>query len=41
MPGVGHVLMLEDPDTFNRLLGEVVDEMAGIRDDRVPPTPGR
>jgi pimeloyl-ACP methyl ester carboxylesterase len=26
MPGVGHFLMLEDPATFNRLLGEVVDE---------------
>jgi pimeloyl-ACP methyl ester carboxylesterase len=26
MPGVGHFLMLEDPGTFNRLLGEVVDE---------------
>ena len=25
MPGVGHFLMLEDPDTFNRLLGETVD----------------
>jgi pimeloyl-ACP methyl ester carboxylesterase len=26
MPGVGHFLMLEDPGTFNRLLGAVVDE---------------
>lgn len=25
VPGVGHFLMLEDPDTFNRLLGETVD----------------
>lgn len=27
MPGVGHFLMLEDPSTFNRLLGEVIDEL--------------
>lgn len=26
MPGVGHFLMLEDPHTFNRLLGETVEE---------------
>jgi len=26
MPGVGHFLMLEDPGSFNRLLGAVVDE---------------
>lgn len=26
MPGVGHFLMLEDPDTFNRLLGETIDD---------------
>ena len=26
MPGVGHFLMLEDPDTFNRLLGETIEE---------------
>ena len=25
MPGVGHFLMLEDPDTFNRLLGQTVE----------------
>jgi pimeloyl-ACP methyl ester carboxylesterase len=25
LPGVGHFLMLEDPSTFNRLLGEVFD----------------
>jgi pimeloyl-ACP methyl ester carboxylesterase len=24
MPGVGHFLMMEDPETFNRLLGEVI-----------------
>ena len=31
MPGVGHFLMLEDPDTFNRLLGETIgsDRAAG------------
>ena len=27
MPGVGHFLMMEDPDTFNRLLGEVVEQL--------------
>lgn len=26
MPGVGHLAMLEDPDTFNRLLSEAVEE---------------
>lgn len=26
MSGVGHFLMMEDPDTFNRLLGETVEE---------------
>lgn len=26
MPGVGHFAMMEDPDTFNRLLSEAVDE---------------
>jgi pimeloyl-ACP methyl ester carboxylesterase len=26
MPGVGHFLMLEDPDTFNRLLGEAIED---------------
>ena len=25
MPGVGHFLMMEDPDTFNRLLGDVIE----------------
>ena len=25
VPGVGHFLMLEDPEGFNRLLGETVD----------------
>ena len=29
MPGVGHFLMLEDPDRFNRLLGGVVDSFRG------------
>jgi pimeloyl-ACP methyl ester carboxylesterase len=28
LPGAGHFLMLEDPDGFNRLLGEVVDGFA-------------
>jgi pimeloyl-ACP methyl ester carboxylesterase len=27
--GVGHFLMMEDPDRFNRLLGEVVEEFRG------------
>ena len=26
MPGVGHFLMMEDPGTFNRLLGETIEE---------------
>ena len=29
MSGVGHFVMLEDPETFNRLLGEIVEEFAG------------
>jgi pimeloyl-ACP methyl ester carboxylesterase len=29
MPGVGHFLMMEDPDRFNRLLGEVIEEFRG------------
>ena len=28
MPGVGHFLMMEDPGTFNRLLGEAIEEFA-------------
>jgi pimeloyl-ACP methyl ester carboxylesterase len=31
MAGVGHFLMLEDPATFNRLLGEVVAGFTGAR----------
>jgi pimeloyl-ACP methyl ester carboxylesterase len=27
--GVGHFLMMEDPDRFNRLLGEVIEEFRG------------
>ncbi len=27
MSGVGHFVMMEDPETFNRLLGEIVDEL--------------
>jgi pimeloyl-ACP methyl ester carboxylesterase len=27
--GVGHFLMLEDPDRFNRLLGEVIEDFSG------------
>jgi sigma-B regulation protein RsbQ len=26
--GVGHFLMLEDPDRFNRVLGEVIEEFS-------------
>lgn len=26
LPGVGHFLMMEDPDTFNRLLGETIED---------------
>jgi pimeloyl-ACP methyl ester carboxylesterase len=29
MSGVGHFLMLEDPDTFNRLLGETIEGFLG------------
>jgi len=28
MPGFGHFLMMEDPDTFNRLLGETIEDFA-------------
>ena len=28
MPGVGHFVMIEDPETFNRLLAEIVTELA-------------
>ncbi len=29
MPGVGHFVMMEDPATFNRLLGEIVEDLTG------------
>ena len=29
MSGVGHFVMMEDPETFNRLLGEIVEAYAG------------
>jgi pimeloyl-ACP methyl ester carboxylesterase len=29
LPGVGHFGMLEDPGTFNRLLGETIEVFAG------------
>ena len=29
MPGVGHFLMMEDPETFNRLLGETIEGFKG------------
>jgi pimeloyl-ACP methyl ester carboxylesterase len=29
MPGVGHFLMMEDPETFNRLLGEAIEGFTG------------
>jgi pimeloyl-ACP methyl ester carboxylesterase len=32
MPRVGHFLMLEDPDSFNRLLRAVVDEFRRAAD---------
>jgi pimeloyl-ACP methyl ester carboxylesterase len=35
-PGVGHFLMLEDPDTFNRLLGEAI---AGFKPSALPQRP--
>jgi pimeloyl-ACP methyl ester carboxylesterase len=27
--GVGHFLMMEDPDRFNRLLGQVIETFRG------------
>ncbi len=36
MPGVGHFLMMEDPERFNRLLSKVLDDL--VREDE--PTPG-
>jgi len=33
MSGVGHFVMMEDPDTFNRLLTEVIEEFAAKRAD--------
>ena len=30
MPGVGHFLMMEDPETFNRLLGETIEDFARV-----------
>jgi pimeloyl-ACP methyl ester carboxylesterase len=29
MSGVGHFVMMEDPETFNRLLSEIVEEFTG------------
>ena len=29
MSGVGHFVMMEDPETFNFLLAEIVEEFAG------------
>lgn len=34
MSGVGHVLMLEDPETFNRLLAEIVAELVALAERR-------
>ena len=31
MPDVGHFAMMEDPDTFNRLLGEIVKEIVSYQ----------
>ena len=31
MQGVGHFVMMEDPATFNRLLGEIVKEIASYQ----------
>ena len=27
MPGMGHFIMIEDPETFNRLLGEIINKL--------------
>lgn len=40
MPGVGHFLMLEDPDTFNRLLGEVIENFKRLRSEPAPSAAG-
>jgi pimeloyl-ACP methyl ester carboxylesterase len=29
-PGVGHFLMMEKPDEFNRLLGHAIDEVSSV-----------
>lgn len=34
MSGVGHVLFLEEPETFNRLLAEIVAELVALAEDR-------
>ncbi len=34
MPGMGHFIMIEDPETFNRLLDEIVSEL--IYKDKIP-----
>jgi pimeloyl-ACP methyl ester carboxylesterase len=31
MSGVGHFVMLEDPETFNRLLAESIEELEKYR----------
>jgi pimeloyl-ACP methyl ester carboxylesterase len=32
MPNVGHLVQLEDPTTFNRLLHEIIEELIGLSD---------
>ena len=36
MPGAGHFLMMEDPDTFNRLLTEAIEGFRGSPPRRPP-----
>ncbi|MGH2554689.1 MAG: alpha/beta fold hydrolase [Actinomycetota bacterium] len=38
MPGVGHFLMMEDPETFNRLLDETIEEFKESARVRVRPS---
>ncbi len=34
MPGVGHFLMLESPDKFNRELEDIIEEIIKKKNDR-------
>jgi len=36
MPGVGHFVMMEAPDEFNRLLARAVSELVATSSDKPP-----